>query len=336
VKRVGIIGAGAIARHHAIQWQKLPVTLAGYYDTRPEASQQFSDRFGGQAYAAIDDLLANVDVVDICTPAIAHKECVLAAAATGVPMVCEKPLSRHLRDGYTMVDACERAGVPLFVAHVVRFFPQFAKAKAMLDSGVIGQVGVARTIRGGGFPRPGGSGAVYGNFALSGGVILDVSIHDIDFLRWCCGEVERVFARGLTFAGVAERDHALITLRFTNGAIGHIEGTWAHPPGPFHTRLEFAGERGLIEWDSAESSPVATAILSDDGKVERNTSSPLAIEDEPYYAELAHFLECLETGAALRVTPYDALMAVKIALAAIESMRCGRPIEIATFEETPV
>ncbi len=336
MRRVGIIGTGAIARHHALQWQKLPVKLEGYYDIIPAASEAFSDQFGGVAYTTREELLANVDVVDICTPAVAHKESVLAAAAAGVPMVCEKPLARHLADCRDMVAACEAAGTPLFVAHVVRFFPQFAKAKEAINKGLIGKPGMVRTTRGGSFPRFGSrSESVYGNFDLSGGVVLDVSIHDIDFVRWCCGEVERVFARGLTFRGIKERDHALITLRFASGAIGHIEGSWAHPPGQFRTRLEIAGDQGLFEWDSTDPGPVSQALLDPDSpaQAKRTHASPLSPLDDPYCAELSHFLSCLDTGAPLLVTPYDALMAVKIALAAIESMRSGRPIDIATFEE---
>ena len=293
-----------------------------------------AERFGGTVYDTLTDLLENVDIVDVCTHTPAHKEPVLAAAAAGKPVMCEKPLARHLADCEEMVAACEAANVPLFVAQVVRFFPQFASAKKVLDSGKLGRPGVIRTIRGGSFPRK-TSNTWYANLAASGGVIMDVSIHDIDFVRWCFGEVARVFARGLTFADEDRRDHALITLRFTNGAIGHIEGSWAFPPGQFHTRLEIAGDQGLVEWDSTEGNPLRTAFITDaeNGQVSRNDLSPLAESDDPYYLEMAHFLQCLETGQPFRVTPHDGLMAVKVSLAAIESMRTGQPVDIATFQE---
>jgi UDP-N-acetylglucosamine 3-dehydrogenase len=339
MKRLGMIGAGAIAHVHLERWQQLPVQIAGFYDIRPSAAEQASARFGGRAYATLDELLNDVDIVDICTTSDAHRENVLATAAAGKPMVCEKPLARHVRHCQEMVDVCASAGVPLFVAHVVRFFPQYVRAKEVLDSGVLGRPGVVRTVRGGSFPRPvtgfGFSSGYYADFSLSGGVILDVSIHDIDYLRWCCGEVERVFARGLTFAGETARDHALITLRFSGGAIGHVEGSWAFPPGDFRTRLEIAGDRGILEWDSSRDAPVSVAIQPnpDSRDVSRSTSSPLAAADDPYYAELAHFLDCLGTGQPFRVTPQDGLMAVKISLAAIDSMRLGRPIDVASYEE---
>ncbi|MGB0386303.1 MAG: Gfo/Idh/MocA family protein [Ardenticatenaceae bacterium] len=329
MRRVGIVGAGLIGRWHAERWQQLPVELAGFYDIVPEAAQAASEEVGGRAYESMDALLADVDVVDVCTITTAHKDAVLAAAAAGKAIVCEKPLARHLAECEEMVAACEAAGVRLFVAQVVRFFPQFARAKAVIDEGLLGEVGVIRTIRAGRAPsRP-----WFLDVELSGGVIMDVSIHDIDFARWCCGEVERVFARGLTFTDEASGDHALITLRFTSGAIGHIEGSWSHPAGAFRTRLEIAGTEGLIEWDSQEDTSVRLAINHPNGNATRSKESPLAPQDDPYYRELAHFLECLDSGEPFLVSPHDGLMAVKVSLAAIESMRRGEPVDIATFKE---
>lgn len=336
MQRIGIIGCGAIARHHVAQWKKLPVELAAFYDVIPAAAQKFATDYSGVAYANLDEMLANVDVVDVCTPAVAHRDPILAAARAGVPVICEKPLARHLADCDAILDACATAGVPIFVAHVVRFIPEFAKAKAVIDQGLIGPVGVIRTTRAGQFPRPGYSvsAAHYADFRLSGGVVMDLAIHDIDFHRWCCGEVARVFARGLTFSGLDYRDHALITLRFTSGAVGHIEASWAHPPGQFRTRIEIAGPAGLIEWDSIDPAPVQLALLDGTGgQATRTQISPLAPLDDPYCVELAHFLECINTGATPRVTAEDARMAVRVALAATESMRTNTPIDVATFQE---
>lgn len=330
--KIGILGAGSIAHWHARCWQRMPnVDLVGYYDVIPEAAAQFSSSYGGQAYSDMDAFFEAIDIVDICTPGTIHKENVLAAAAAGVPVICEKPLARTLADCQAMIDACEQANVPLYVAHVVRFFPQFAKAKELLDAGQLGQPGVIRTVRTGSFPRFNPNNTYYRDFSQSGGVILDVSIHDIDYQRWCFGEVVRVFARGLSFADVTECDHALITLRFANGAIGHIEGSWAHPAGQFRTRLELTGDQGLVEWDSLDRQAMQVALTESDG-VNRHFASPTALDDDPYYQELAHFVDCIVNGATPRVTAHDALMAVKISLAAIESVRTGQVVEMAGFE----
>ncbi|MBX2999034.1 MAG: Gfo/Idh/MocA family oxidoreductase [Caldilineaceae bacterium] len=335
MKRIGIIGAGAIARVHAERWKQMPgVELAGYYDILPDAAQRAVDQYGGRVFGSMDEMFAYVDAVDICTTAVAHKEAVLAGAAAGVPMVCEKPLARHLSDCYEMVEAVERTGTPLFVAQVVRFFPQYAKAKETLESGALGKPAVIRTVRGGSMPRAGSTfhSGYYADFNQSGGVILDVSIHDIDYVRWCFGEVERVFARGLMFAGLP-KDHTLITLRFENGAIGHIEGSWAFPPNKFRTRVEIAGTDGLLEWDSLDRNPLEMTLHDPEvgPDVTTSSASPLATADDPYYAELSHFVDALDRKKPFLVTPYDGLMAVKISLAAIESERRGEPVRIRDF-----
>lgn len=333
--RVGIVGAGAIAKVHAAQWLKLPVTLAGCYDRHPDRAEAFCTQYGGRAYSSLEELLANVDLVTICTHTDSHKEIVLAAAKARVPIVCEKPIARHLRDAEEMVERCEVTNTPLFIAHVVRFFPNFARAKNVVDSGAIGKPGVIRTTRAGSYPRPGNefSAAFYRDFKRSGGVTLDLAIHDIDYHRWVAGDVERVFARGLAYSNVADADHAYILLRFRSGAIGHIDANWALPRGLFRTRLEIAGDQGLVEWDSFQPAPVITAMHNPDGPTHQSSASPLAEEDEPYYAQLAHVLSCLEQNKPFLVTPHDALMALKVSLAALESMRTGQPVELDSFQE---
>ena len=334
--RVGIIGAGAIAKVHAAQWLKLPVTLAGCYDRHLDRAESFCAQFGGRAYATLDELLANVDLVTICTHTDGHREAVMAAAKARVTVVCEKPFARHLHDAEEMAAACEATNTPLFVAHVVRFFPAYARAKQTIDSGAIGKPGVVRTMRAGSFPKAGGSFAspFYADFARSGGVALDLAIHDIDYHRWVAGDIERVFARGLTFTGTPNADHAHIMLRFRSGAIGHIDANWALPSGLFRTRLEIAGDLGLIEWDSFQPPPVTAAFHGTDqsGQPHLQNFSPLAAHDDPYFAQLAHVLDCLDKKAPFLVTPHDAVMALKTSLAALESMRTGRPIELDTFK----
>lgn len=338
MKKIGILGTGAIAHWHARCWERMPnANLVGYFDLNQAAATEFSEKYGGVAYTSQDEFLENVDLVDVCTPATAHLPCVLAAAKAGKPVTCEKPLARHLHQCQQIVDGCEAAGVPLFIAHVVRFFPQFEGAKQAIDKGDIGTPAVIRTVRAGAFPR-GLNDTYYGDFAKSGGVIMDLGIHDIDYQRWVCGEVERVFARGLSFDQLDQCDHALITLRFESGAIGHIECSWAHPPGQFRTALEIAGDGGLIEWDSVHRQAVTARFkesTTPSTNEHQSAASPTAPQDDPYYKELAHFLDHVENGTPLRVTPHDALMAVKVSLAAIESVRTGQPVDIASFVENP-
>jgi len=336
MRRVGIVGAGGISRTHADRWLQMPgIELAGFFDIAEDAAQRAVEAFGGRAYGTLNELFDAVDYVDVCTPGTAHAEPVIAALEAGLPTVCEKPLANSVDDCERMVDAAERTGTPLFVAMVVRFFPQFAKAKEVLDSGAIGAPGVIRTVRSGSYPDAGSAWrkglaitSYYADFAQSGGVLLDLCIHDIDYQRWCFGEIERVFTRGMMFAGKEPVDHALLTLRFTSGAVGHIEGSWAYPRGRFSQRIEIAGSGGVIEWDSRARAPVELALANGNGTLAASGSSPTAPQDDPYYAELAHFVSCVEAGEPFLVSPYDGLMAVKISRAAIESLETGKPVTI--------
>jgi predicted dehydrogenase len=320
-----------MGRWHAERWSRLPVEMAGFYDVSPEASAAASAEYGGRAFASLGALIGAADVVDVCTPTPHHRKPVVAAAAAGRDIVCEKPLARHLLDATAMVEACEAAGSRLFVAQVVRFFPRFSRAKAVLDAGEIGQPCVMRSVRGGSPPTS--ERSWFSDFSQSGGAVMDLGVHDIDFARWCLGDVERVFARGLKSSGTGRHDHALVVLRFCNGAIAHIECSWAYPPGGFHTRFEIAGTRGVIECDSKALPPLSVSLANDGASPPRpQLLSPVADWDDPYYLELEHFLSCVETGDAFLVAPADGLEAVRVALAAIESIRTGRAIALDSYE----
>ena len=329
--KVGIVGAGNIAQIHGKCWSDLPVRLQGWFDVVPAAAVRSAQKWGGEIFDSLEDLLMDCDIVDVCTSVTFHKDVVLAAAAQGKAIVCEKPLARTVADCQEIVAYCEEAGIRLLVAQVVRFFPQFETAREIFASGQLGNPATIRTVRAFGFPGGGTHSAAqqYGDFQQSGGVVLDVAIHDIDYQRWCFGEVERVFARGLWQAGIPQTDHALISLRFTSGAIGHIEASWAHKQGFSRTCLEIVGTKGIVEWDSRDKYPLETATTATGGT---RKMIPYAGKDYPWYAELAHFLQCLESGTPFRVSPEDGLLAVKISEAVLHSIRTGQPVTMAEFE----
>jgi predicted dehydrogenase len=330
VRRVAIIGSGNMGSWHASRWQALPVELTGFYDADSARAAALAAQYGGLAFASLEAALDSSDLIDICTPPAEHASATSAAARAGKHVVCEKPIARHLADARAMIAACESAGVRLFVAHVVRFFPEFSRAKAVLDSGALGRLGVVRSVRGG---APPGHSHWFTDVEQSGGVTLDVAIHDIDYMRWLCGDVVRVFARGLTFRSL-KVDHTLIMLRFASGAIGHIEASWAFPAGNFRTSFELAGTEGLLVHDSDQAKPLEVQYHTGAAPTSPPIlGSPAPLYDDPYLLEFKHVLDALDSGAAFLITPDDALAALRVALAAIESLRTGRPIDVATFEE---
>ena len=323
-----VIGAGTMGKVHSHAYAAMEnVKLAGIVDIRADQAGRLASQVGTLPFTSIDEALKTldrVDVIDVCVPTYLHKQYVLKAADSGKHVICEKPLARNLNDAQEMIRYCKEKNVKLFVGHVIRFFPEYINAKRLLEQNTIGPAAVVRTSRGG--PFPAGWNNWYGDFALSGGLTLDLIIHDFDYLRWCFGEVERVYAKGLQGRISAPLDYALVTLRFKNGVIAHVEGSWAHDT--FSMKFEMAGKSGIIEYDSAKEQPLA--VFS---RAEQTGSRGVAIpesplKENPYYLELKHFLSCIEQDKKPVVTAEDAYEAMRISLAATESMKTGKPVSL--------
>ncbi len=333
--RVALVGAGGMAGMHARCYSAIPnAELVGVMDIRPEAAEELAGKHGAAPYTDFDRMLTEIkpDVVDVCCPTPWHVDYICAAASRAKELglrglSTEKPMARSLADCDRMIDAAEQAELPLFIAQVVRFFPEFSLAKRQIENGAIGTPACVRTRRGGYMPRAWNDW--YGDFSKSGGCILDMIIHDFDWLRWTFGEVERVYALGFSPTKLPEFDYALVTLRFKSGCIGHVEGTW-NDPGGFKVSFEIAGDSGLLEYNTNQPAgiPLRASLSGGDGPRAGVAvpESPLAIN--PYQAELSHFLDCLESGVTPSITPQDGRAAVQIALAAIESIETGKVVQL--------
>ena len=333
--RVALIGAGTMGGEHGRQWKAVPdVKVVGVLAESREEAAKVAEAAACPAFGRdeFDALLRQTspDIVDVCVPTPLHREYVERAAAAGKAVFVEKPLARTLADCDAIVAAVERANVPLMAGHVLRFFPEYAAAKRIVDTGGVGKPAAIRTARLAGMP--GGGKTWYGDSAQSGGVVLDMIVHDFDWLRWTFGPVTRVFAQGLygkpEHAG--KRDYALVTLRHQSGAVSHVSGSWAHPGG-FRTTLEVAGDAGLIEHDSARSAPLTFSPLAavGGGGGIAVPESPLAWDENPYFLELSAFIQALDGGVPAPVTVYDAREAARIALAALESIETGKAVTLA-------
>lgn len=334
--RVALVGAGGMARTHAGCYAAIPnAVLVGVMDIRKEAAQELAGQYAAAAFTDFEAMLTETrpDIVDVCCPTPYHVDYVCRAADRAAELgiqgiSTEKPMGRSLEDCDRMIAATEKAGIPLFVAQVLRFFPEFALMKHQVDGGAVGQPAAIRTRRGGRMPRAWDDW--YADFGRSGGLVLDLIVHDFDWLRWTFGDVERVYARGSGEATLPAFDYALVTLRFKSGAIAHVEGTWNDQAG-FKVAAEIAGDAGLLEYNFNQPTGMPfrsalTGVAGATGGVDV-PESPLAIS--PYQLELQHFCDCVEAGVAPSITPQDGRAAVQIALAAIESTQTGKPVTLA-------
>jgi len=326
VIQIAIIGAGTMGAIHAQSCHNLPnATVTWIADEDEGRAATLAQAYNARATTDVDTALgaADVDVVVVTVPTPFHRAITERAAACGKHVFCEKPIARTIADARAMVAACERAGVLLSVGHVVRFFPEYARIHTLLKGDAVGTVGVARAARLN--ANPALARSWYGNPEWSGGVIVDLMIHDLDTLRWYFGEVERVYARSLSSTALQPiSDYALAVLRFTNGVIAHVEASWAH--ASFRSSIEIAGSAGLLRHASEESNTIRIEHTASEEDVARVQvpSSPLL--EGPYQTELRHFLAAVEAGTSPLVTGEEAVRSLTLALAVLQSTRTGRPI----------
>jgi predicted dehydrogenase len=331
--RVGIAGVGFMGSTHVAGWTETKATIAGFTAASPQHAQPLAEQYGAQVYPNYEAMLADVDVVDICTPTHLHHGMVLKAAEAGKDIICEKPLARTVAQGQEMMAACQSAGVKLLAAHVVRFFPEYAQAKTAVANGDIGQPAVIRLTRGTFRPKK-ATDNWFVDFEKSGGMMLDLMVHDFDYARWVAGEVESVFAKNISSTRPdAPIDYGLAILKHRRGAISHVEGSWAYPPPLFRTRFELAGADGFLEFDSGRTAAIGLHLRQQkiDAPDVPLPSSPLS--ESPYTTQIKAFYNALTQDAPVPVSAADGLAALQIALAAIESARTGVAVTLEPLPE---
>lgn len=315
--RVGVVGAGGMGRVHARQYRRMTDVELRVYDRSGDRTTAYSEEFDCPRESSIDALIANCDAIDVCAPTDAHAEIGLKAIAAGRAVLIEKPLARTWEEGVSLVEAAEKAGVTLMPGHVVRFFPDFAMGHDQVVSGKIGKPAAARTRRGG--TAPSGADSWFMDHARSGGVLLDLAVHDFDWLRWTLGEVKNLYARSVGAKRGSGPDYALTTLTFESGAVAHVESTWMDPGGTV-TAFEVAGSEGLIQYDSRD----AQALRSRTPGVKPDSCWGDA--NDPYYRQLVAFVDAVQGKAPPTVSGRDGLAALAISLAAIESASTGNVV----------
>lgn len=326
--RIGIVGAGSMGSAHAAGWSQTPAQIVGFLTETFDPNLPLARRYNAKVFSSLDSLLDAVDVVDICAPTHLHVQMILQAAARKKHIICEKPLALTTADALQAIRACKEAGVHLLVAHVVRYFPEYALAKSLVDQGVIGNVAVLRLLRGSYRPQK-PIGNWFLDEAKSGGILMDLMIHDMDYARWIAGEVVSVFARKVTtIFPNSNLDYGLVILQHRGGAITHLAGAWAYPPPTFRTQFEIAGDRGVIIHDSQSTNPIETLLVKTHSSVPEVGLPSSPVREDPYTLEIKSFYKTITEGIPPKVTAEDALAAVQIAEAAILSAREGKAIHI--------
>jgi myo-inositol 2-dehydrogenase / D-chiro-inositol 1-dehydrogenase len=328
---IGIIGAGRIGNVHARTLAtRIPQAIpAAVTDVNPQAAHELADRCGIERVAGnAEEILSDpsIDAVLICSSTDTHADLVVEAANAGKHIFCEKPIDHTLAKIDRALAAVKKAGVKLQVGFNRRFDASFARVRAAVASGEIGSPHLMHIISRDPGPPP------ISYIKVSGGIFLDMTIHDFDMARFLIGdEVETIY----TAAGVrvdpaigeaGDLDTALIVLHFRNGVIGTIDNSRKAVYG-YDQRVEVLGSAGSIA--TANCYP-NEAVVSTAESVRRDLPLNFFMDryTESFANELQAFVDAVLKDEPTPVTGMDGRIPVVMALAARKSYDEKRPVRL--------
>jgi myo-inositol 2-dehydrogenase/D-chiro-inositol 1-dehydrogenase len=329
--KLGVIGTGRIGKVHiATLVQSVPqAEVIAVADVNISGATEVANGYGiSTVYSNYKDVINHpeVEAVVICSPTDTHAQYIIEAAQAGKHIFCEKPVDLSLEVIQGALNAVEKAGVKLMVGFNRRFDPNFAKLKQLVIDGKIGDPHILKITSRDPAPPP----AEYS--AVSGGMFMDMTIHDFDMARYIVGsEVTEVYVKSAVLVDPAigaagDVDTAIITLTFANGAMGVIDNSRKAVYG-YDQRVEIFGSKGMANADN--NYPENHRYFASDGV---HSSLPLNFFMDRYldaYAnEMKIFCNAVVNSLPLPVSGDDGLKSVAIALAAKKSVQENRPVKL--------
>lgn len=331
---VGIIGAGRIGQVHAksITYHIPQAKIVAVSDIYYEGAKKVAESLGiPNAYEDYHEILNNpeIDAVLICSSTDTHADIAVEAAEAGKHIFCEKPVDLTVAKIKKVIAAVEKAGVKLQIGFNRRYDHNFAEIKRLANDGKLGKLQTIKiTSRD---PEPPSIDYV----KVSGGIFLDMTVHDFDMARFIGGEVEEVYANAAVTVDEAigeagDVDTALIALKFKNGAIGVIDNCRKACYG-YDQRLEVFGTGGQAS--AANDTPTNVSYINENGNM---TDKPLYFFLERYMQsftdEMTEFINAVQDDEPTKTTVNDGLEALRLGLAAKLSVKEHRPVKLSEIE----
>lgn len=331
---VGIIGAGRIGQVHAksITYHIPQAKIVAISDIYYDGAEKVAESLGiPNAYEDYHEILNNpeIDAVLICSSTDTHADIAVEAAEAGKHIFCEKPVDLTVAKIKKVIAAVEKAGVKLQIGFNRRYDHNFAEIKRLANDGKLGKLQMIKiTSRD---PEPPSIDYV----KVSGGIFLDMTVHDFDMARFIGGEVEEVYANAAVTVDEAigeagDVDTALIALKFKNGAIGVIDNCRKACYG-YDQRLEVFGTGGQAS--TANDTPTNVSYINEKGNM---TDKPLYFFLERYMQsftdEMTEFINAVQNDEQTKTTVNDGLEALRLGLAAKLSVKEHRPIKLSEIE----
>jgi Predicted dehydrogenases and related proteins len=329
--RIGIIGAGRIGRVHAetLAFRVPLATPSAIADVNADAAREVAQQCRiPRVLQGSDDIFRDpaIDAVLICSPTETHADLVIDAAHAGKHIFCEKPIDHSLSKIDLALNEVKKSGVKLQVGFNRRFDANFARVREAITKGEIGTPHLMHIVSRDPAPPP------ISYIKASGGIFLDMTIHDFDMARFLAGEeVESVYAAGAVrvdpeIGKAGDLDTALIVLHFKSGMIGTIDNSRQAVYG-YDQRVEILGSKGSI---ATENRYPNQAIVSTASAIQRDLPLNFFMDRyaESFENELRAFVEAVLYDKPVPVTGSDGRAAVIMGLAARKSFEQRRPVQL--------
>jgi len=328
---IGIIGAGRMGAlraealmHHVPQARVLAIA-----DANPAAAEQVAARLGipratGEAAELLED--PQIGALLICSPTDSHARWIQAGAAAGKQLFVEKPIALDLAQTDTALGAVARAGVRLQVGMNRRYDPTYARLREAIAQGAVGEIHLLHIVSRDPAPPP------ISYVRSSGGLFLDMTIHDLDMARFLVGaEVRSVYAQGAArispeIGAAGDIDTALTALTFENGVLATIDNSRQAVYG-YDQRAEVFGSRGALSTENLYPNEVTFRTAE---QIRRDLPLHFFLERyaESYRREMGAFVEAMQAGAPPTPDGADGRAALVLGLAAQRSLELGRPVAV--------
>ena len=328
---VGVIGLGRLGTIYAKELaRRVPrANLVAVADTRADVAESFARDYGiPKWYQNHHDLLNDNDVaaVAVITPTGTHKEVVIEAARRHKAIFCEKPISLSIADAREMLDVIASTRVFFQMGFQRRFDAGYTEAKKKVDAGVIGTpVLITLTSR-----DPFAPSLEFCDPRASGGLILDMGIHDFDLARMFVGEVKSVYATGGALAypemkSVGDIDNAIINMVFENGSLGVVQLSRNAVFG-YDIRTEVWGTKGSLQIGYFRHTPVL--VMTKEGISHDVVPHFMQRFESAYLAQIQAFVDNVLSGAQPSISGTDGLAALQISLAATQSFHQNTSVTV--------
>ncbi len=306
--KVGIVGLGGISKAHLAGWANIEgAEITSVCDIRKERLEAHSDKRG---YLDFDEMLEKeeLDIVDVCVPTYLHIEYSLKALNKGINVICEKPLSLHPEDVCKVFEAAQRNGVRFMVAMVTRFMPPYIYVKKIFESGKYGRLLSGRMSRIGCCPTWSFENWMM-NEKLSGLILCDVHIHDLDYLVYTFGSPRDFFVKR---SKTESSDYLNVTYDFGDFFI-NVEGAWYNAPKfPFGFTFRFEFEKAVVELGTGGR----LLVYEEDGTVldmspgKANDTGDIGLPaSNAYEDELRYFFGCVKENTPIDMIKPEELIA---------------------------